>query len=104
MSDRRKGLTDDDFAELARQRDEQLGKVVDAMCEKHGWDRSTVAVHVGGGHSPICYCACPDGPCQHDWTGPGRDLLNDHDQPCGFERTCARCGMGAMSHDLRFAE
>lgn len=104
MSDRRQGLTDDDFAKLAHHRDELLERFVGACCDQHGWDRSKVAVHASGGHSPGCYCGCPDGPCQHDWTGPCRDLLNDHDQPCGVERTCARCGMGVMSHDLRFAE
>ena len=100
--DRRNGLTDADFAELSRQRDENLSRVIDAVCDQHGWDRTKVGVHVSGGHSDTCYCACPDGPCQHDWTGPLHDILDSEDRPCGSEVSCARCGMGAMSHDFRF--
>ena len=103
MRDRRQGLTDEDFAKLARERDEQLEKTISAIAKSRGWDPEKVSVHINrGGSSAQCYCACPDGPCQHDWTGLGQDVLNDNDEPCGFEVTCARCGMGAMSHDLRF--
>ena len=41
-----------------------------------------------------CYCNCPDGPCEHDWTG-WREFKG------GGERFCTACGMGAMSHTLR---
>jgi len=44
-----------------------------------------------------CYCACPEGPCEHNWEG-WREIEN------GGERFCTRCKMGAMSHTLRTAE
>lgn len=102
MRDRRQGLTDEDFTKLAKERDEMLEKTISAIAKSHGWDRAKTHAHISpGGNSHQCYCACPDGPCQHDWSGPGQDILDDNGQPCGFETTCARCGMGAMSHDVR---
>lgn len=96
MSDRRQGLSDADFDELKRKRDESIRSVVDAFCEKHGWDRNkaTVPSHDLGA---TCYCACPDGPCQHEFEG-WREFDDGH----GGEKVCKRCGLGAMSHDLRF--
>lgn len=46
-----------------------------------------------------CYCACPTGPCEHDWSGP----IWTSDDGCGMSTTCARCGCTAMSHSLRTA-
>jgi len=95
-------LTEAEFAELKRQRDVGLRAVVEAVAKKNGWDLAEVHFHAScGGSTAECYCACPDGPCQHDWTGPVQDILNDNDEPCGSEVTCARCSAGAMSHDLR---
>jgi hypothetical protein len=42
-----------------------------------------------------CYCACPEGPCEHDWTGP------DWESESAVSVTCARCGVRAMSHDMK---
>ncbi|MGB1560768.1 MAG: hypothetical protein ACPHN2_04640 [Sinimarinibacterium flocculans] len=44
-----------------------------------------------------CYCACPDGPCEHDWSGP----MWTSDDGCATSTTCARCGCTSMSHSLR---
>jgi hypothetical protein len=43
-----------------------------------------------------CSCHCPDGPCTHDWSGE----WVDHADRGGGERTCARCGAGAMGHAM----
>ncbi len=44
-----------------------------------------------------CYCACPDGPCEHTWNGPEWRAPDG----CGCSVTCSRCGTTAMSHDIR---
>lgn len=88
--------TDEEFAELARQRDEALEAVVQATCDKMGWPREKTTFHVSG--LGKCYCACPDGPCQHIWDGPTVE-----DDNC-VSVTCSRCGANSFSHDLRFAE
>lgn len=37
--------------------------------------------------------------CQHQWDG-FRDLFDDDGRPCGDERVCSKCGMGAMHYSL----
>lgn len=95
--------TDEEFAELARKRDEAVEAMVSAMCEKHGWDRSKTAFHASHMHG--CYCACPDGPCQHIWDGPSQPIgLEEGEDPRSascWSVTCSRCGCDAMSHDMR---
>lgn len=41
-----------------------------------------------------CYCDCPKGPCEHDWSG------KPYENAGLWSATCARCGMTAMSHSL----
>ena len=38
--------------------------------------------------------------CEHDFQG-WRDLRDDEGNVCGGERSCTKCGMGAMAHSLR---
>lgn len=85
--------SDAEFDELKRKRDAALEQVIDELCAKHGFDRSKAIVHVSGGGP--CYCACPDGPCQHIWDGP--DFVDDG----AVSGTCSRCGAIAMFHDMR---
>jgi hypothetical protein len=85
--------TDEEFAELARKRDEAVAATVDAICTKHGWDRGEITFHASHMHG--CYCACPDGPCQHVWDGP--EETGDNYSSV----TCSRCGTSAISHDMR---
>ena len=89
--------TDAEFVELKRKRDEAVSAAVKGICEQHGWDMSNVAVHAS--HTGECYCACPDGPCQHDWTGPDVEF----DEGRCVSRTCKRCGTPAIYHDMRVA-
>lgn len=85
-----------DFAELRAKRDAAVEAVVAGICEEQGWNREDVHVSISPGG---CYCACPDGPCEHHFTG-----WRAFDDGLGGETACAKCGMGAMSHSLRVCE
>lgn len=85
--------TEAEFDELKRKRDEAMAGVVDAVCAKQGWDRGKVTFHAHGFHG--CYCACPEGPCQHVWDGP------EHSDDGMVSATCSRCGTVAAFHDMR---
>ena len=91
-------MTRPDFAALRAARDEARRKMVAAICAKHGLDPATTPVHFSGGGG--CYCACPDGPCEHEFEG-SRDILADNGDVVGAESVCRLCGTGAMSHSLR---
>ena len=87
--------TDAEFEELKRKRDEAVRASVKRICEENGWDPNKTAFHAS--HADGCYCACPDGPCQHVWDGPE---WGDEDGSCQSV-TCSRCGTVAMFHDMR---
>jgi len=89
-------LTDAEFEELTRQRDEAIGAMVRQICEERGADPAQ-ATWTGCGCSG-CYCACPDGPCQHQWDGP--EYVEEEG---GYlsSATCSRCGAVAAYHDMR---
>lgn len=49
-------------------------------------------------HDPnACYCACPDGPCEHKWDGEPWESTDG----CAWSVTCSRCGETSMSHSMR---
>lgn len=85
--------TDAEFEELKRKRDAAIKRTVERICEKHGLDPATARIHVSGAGG--CYCACPDGPCQHIWDGPAYHEENM------MSVTCSRCGAPAIYHDMR---
>lgn len=87
--------TDEEFDELKRKRDEAVRAVVAEVARKWGRDPSEMRAHVSG-EGP-CYCACPDGPCQHIWDGP--EYRDDNSSSV----TCSRCGAVALDHDMRCA-
>lgn len=91
--------TDDEFAALAAKRDAAIEAVLQAVCEKHGLDPKFTRFHSRDYGAP-CYCACPDGPCQHVWDGP--EATSD-EEDAGFwsSATCSRCKAVAMYHDMR---
>jgi hypothetical protein len=89
--------TDEEFEELKRKRDESVAAHVAAICAERGWDPATASVHVSG--AGACYCACPEGPCQHVWDGP--DYASEDE--CCVSITCSRCGTPAVYHDMRCA-
>ncbi len=90
--------TDEEFAELARKRDESIEAMIRDVCEEHGWPRAEVHAHVS--HTGKCYCACPDGPCQHVWDGP--EYIENDEGGFMSSRTCSRCGAVAAHHDMRW--
>jgi hypothetical protein len=94
-------VTDHDFDALRARRNDAVRATVEAVAVKWGVPADFLLC---SHDDAACYCACPAGPCEHDWTGPEREILDDRDRPCGFERTCARCGAGVMAHDVRTAE
>jgi hypothetical protein len=90
--------TDAEFDELKRIRDEAIRKQVLKICEREGWDPAQTSFHAS--HMDGCYCACPNGPCQHIWNGP--DYISE-DQ-CMVSVTCSRCSAVAAYHDMRCCE
>jgi len=85
-----------DFAALRAERDAGIRALAGAMYEKLGGDPADAPVfHCRDFGSP-CYCACPEGPCEHDWTG-----WRDFDDDSGGEQVCSRCSEGAMTHSIR---
>lgn len=88
--------TDAEFDELKRVRDETTRKAVLEMCKENGWDPAKVAFHTS--NSGPCYCACPEGPCQHIWDGPE---YVEKDQGYMSSTTCSHCGAVAAYHDMR---
>lgn len=85
-----------DFEALRTKRNEAVEAAISEACAKHGWDRSKVETTF---NPDACYCACPDGPCEHDFQG-----WREFEDGCGGETVCARCGMGAMSHSIRTSD
>lgn len=60
--------------------------------EAEGWK-------VGGCHHDpnACYCACPEGPCEHKWDGKPWES----EDGCAWSTTCSRCGTTSMSPSMR---
>jgi len=89
--------TDAEFEELKRKRDASIAASIAKICAEQGWDPAATRVHAS--HSGECFCACPDGPCQHIWDGPA----HVSDDECLHSTTCSRCGAVAAYHDMRCA-
>lgn len=81
-----------DFEALRAERNRKYNEFAEEMRAK-GWDVSGACIHSNPNR---CYCDCASGgPCEHDWSGP----MVEFDSGCSA--SCARCGMTAMTHDLR---
>ena len=95
MADRSQGLTDADFDELKRKRDDAISAMVDKIAAEQGWPRDEMNVHAS--HTHGCYCACADGgPCQHVFDGPWQEF----EDGSGGTTTCSKCGTWSMNHDM----
>jgi hypothetical protein len=81
-----------DFEALRGRRNESMQKLIEATAKKLGGEGPVFSTF----NPNSCYCACPEGPCEHDFQG-----WREFDDGCGGETVCKRCGMGAMSHSLR---
>ena len=87
-----------DFDALRQARDAALERIAKEMWITLGGDPSeSPTFHCREYRSP-CYCACPEGPCEHEFSG-----WRDFDDNSGGEQFCQRCGEGAMAHSMRFA-
>ena len=54
-------------------------------------------VHSCGPSTTTCSCSCvEDGPCEHEWDGP----VQNSEDGLTSSRTCSRCGMPAIEHDM----
>lgn len=93
--------TEAEFEELKRKRDAAIQEAVVAACKTMGWDPSQAHVHAS--HTGGCYCACPNGPCQHVWDGP-EVTSDEEDQGFWSSGSCSRCGAVQMYHDIRCSE
>lgn len=93
-------LVKHDFAKLRAERDAKIQAVFESFCKEHGWDIKKASMHVSG--TSGCYCACPTGPCEHEFQG-WRDIIGDNGDCQGGEQFCSKCGLGSMSHSMRTA-
>jgi hypothetical protein len=89
-----------DFDALRKTRDENIERIAKELWVELGGNPNEAPHFHSCEHKAACYCACPDGPCEHQWHGE-RPILGEDEQPCGFEAFCERCGQGAMSHSMR---
>ncbi len=87
--------TKPDFAALRAERDAAIQRIAREVHIKLGGEPdASVTFHscdFGG-----CYCACPDGPCEHEFGG-----WREFEDGSGGEQVCAKCGIGAMAHSMR---
>ena len=91
-----------DFDKLRAEREAALEKMVEEIRAEHfpNTPMSEMRVHVS--HRGGCYCACPDGPCEHQFAG-----WREYETPEGGlvgTTVCKLCGMDAMSYSLRCGE
>lgn len=89
-------MSSPDFTTLRAKRDAVLRSWIEDFAREHGVDPSAMTAHVSGAGG--CYCACPDGPCEHQFAG-----WREFDDGNGGEQVCRLCGQGAMSHSMRYA-
>lgn len=83
-----------DFAALRAARNESVQAMIKAAWISMGGDPNATAIP-STFNPNACYCACPDGPCEHDFQG-----WRDFEDGSGGEQVCSRCGCGAMHHSL----
>ena len=94
LGDHLKDAPKPDFEKLRRERNDAVTNMVESL--GYSVDQSTF-------NTDACYCACPDGPCEHDFQG-WRPIYDDNDNECGSETVCTRCGCGSMHHSLMTSE
>jgi len=89
--------TKPDFEELRALRNASVRAQLDELAKKLDIEKPELVWH--SFDFDACYCACPTGPCEHNFKG-WRAFAHGG----GGETVCERCGMGAMYHSLRIAE
>lgn len=86
-----------DFAALRAERNAKFAAFIE-QCKAEGLTPLGVGCALRA--PDACYCACPEGPCEHVWDGDPWES-EDH---LARSSTCSRCGETAMSHSLRTCE
>ena len=90
-------MTEPDFETLRARRNAEVRQHMQKLAEEIGVDPDTMQSNF---NPNSCYCACASGgPCEHKWDGEPYES----DDGAVWSATCSRCGMTAMSHDLRNA-
>lgn len=86
-----------DFDALRAERNARVERCMMEMAKELGWKEGDPPPTCSF-DPEACYCACPDGPCEHDFQG-----WQEREVEGGVigETVCTRCGMGAMSHSRR---
>lgn len=88
-------MADPDFNALRAARNAQFTERMQEIADDLGVPLSTLNTSFNPNR---CYCACSSGgPCEHSWDGP--EWVSE-DQ-CSQSVTCSKCGVTAMSHDMR---
>lgn len=86
-----------DFEALRAERNKAVMQSIARLAEWEGIALSDVRTTF---NPNACYCACASGgPCEHTWDGEPYES----DDGCMWSRTCSKCGVTAMSHDMRNA-
>jgi hypothetical protein len=83
-----------DFEELRARRNASVQAQMQKLADEYGVPLQSLRSNF---NPHACYCACPEGPCEHNWTGP--EWVSE--DGCACSVTCARCASTAMSHSLR---
>jgi hypothetical protein len=83
-----------DFEALRRKRNASVQEHLQKLADEHGVPLQSLRSNF---NPHACYCACPEGPCEHKWDGEGYES----EDGCCWSATCSRCGCTAMSHDMR---
>lgn len=86
-------MSEPDFEKLRAERNEKRREWEKEMAAD-GWQVSSHCAHTA---DSACYCACPEGPCEHKWDGEGWES----EDGLASSATCSRCGTTCMSHSLR---
>ncbi len=90
-------MTTPDFEALRAARNANVFASFKNIAEEHGVPVETMKTTF---NPNSCYCACgTGGPCEHKWDGPDYES----EDGCCVSLTCSRCGITAMSHDMRYA-
>ena len=89
-------MTTPDFEELRAKRNAAVKERTETIWKELGGEGEN---KIWSTFNPnACYCACGiGGPCEHKWDGD--EWMSD--DGCASSVTCSRCGMTAMSHDMR---
>jgi len=86
-------MSEPDFNALRTKRNASVQATMQKIADEEGIPITSLSTNFNPNK---CYCACPDGPCEHKWDGEWYDSQDGLMQSA----TCSRCGTLAMSHSM----